>query len=123
SLWSPTYSPVLADAVAYAWSKGAVVVAATGNAGSSAPSYPAGMPNVVGTAATDKDGRLTSFSNTGDVAVAAPGVSIQTLAPGNGYAVVSGTSAAAAIVAGEAALLAASGRGNAAAANQIRAGT
>src|SRR5205807_685889 len=48
---SPGYSAALADALAYAWGKGAVLVAATGNDGSSAASYPAGMPNVIGVAA------------------------------------------------------------------------
>lgn len=48
SLAGPGYSPALPRAVSYAWSKGAVVVAAAGNAGSSAPTYPAGDAKVVG---------------------------------------------------------------------------
>jgi subtilisin family serine protease len=119
---SPTYSSLLNDAAAYAWSRGAVVVAATGNGGGATPSYPAGLPNVLGATATDQNGRLAGFSNSGDAAVAAPGVNVETLSPGGGYRTVSGTSASAAIVAGEAALLLSSGLGNAAAANQVRAG-
>src|SRR5207302_6452436 len=82
---SPDYSAALADALAYAWGKGAVLVAATGNSGSSAASYPAGMPNVIGVAATDQGDTLTSFSNTGSAAAAAPGSGIYTLQPGGGY--------------------------------------
>src|SRR5206468_1456939 len=39
---NPGYSQNLQDAIDYAWSRGAVLVAATGNDGSSAASYPAG---------------------------------------------------------------------------------
>ncbi|MBV8084083.1 MAG: S8 family serine peptidase, partial [Chloroflexi bacterium] len=97
---SSSYSAVLADAVNYAWQKGAIVVAATGNDGGTEATYPAGLPNVLGAAATDQSGSVSSFSNTRDVAVAAPGVNISSLAPGGGYTQVTGTSAAAAIVAG-----------------------
>ena len=50
---NPTYSQALQDAVEYAWSKGAVVVAATGNGGVTTPTYPAGDAKVVGVSATD----------------------------------------------------------------------
>ena len=40
SFSNPGYSPALQDAIDYAWSQGAVVVAATGNDGSSTPTYP-----------------------------------------------------------------------------------
>src|SRR5205085_7720183 len=43
---NPGFSSALQDAVNYAWSKGAVIVAATGNDGSSAPHYPAGDAKV-----------------------------------------------------------------------------
>ena len=119
---SPTYSQALADAVAYAQGKGVVVVAATGNDGSSDASYPAGLSGVIGVAATDQQDQLASFSNTGSARVAAPGVNLFSTTPGGGYANVTGTSAAAAVVAGEAALLVASGKSGAVAANQITAG-
>src|SRR5919204_163112 len=82
---SPTYSAALADAVSYAESKGVVVVAATGNDGSTAVTYPAGLPGVIGVAATDQNDNLTSFSDTGSAAVAAPGAGIYATMPGGKY--------------------------------------
>ena len=49
---NPGFSNALQDAVDYAWSSGAVLVAATGNDGSSSPYYPAGDAKVVGVSAT-----------------------------------------------------------------------
>lgn len=120
---SPDYSAALADALAYASNKGVVLVAATGNAGSSAPSYPAGMPNVIGVAATDQNDHLAANSNTGSAAVGAPGVGMYTTSPGGGYSTMSGTSAAAADVAGLAAMLRANGKSGSFTSNQIRAAT
>ncbi|HET7034120.1 MAG TPA: MBG domain-containing protein [Thermomicrobiaceae bacterium] len=115
---SPDYSQALADAVSYAEGKGAVLVAATGNASSSAASYPAGMPGVLGVAASDQHDALVASSNTGSAAVAAPGAGIEATQPGGGYTTISGTSAAAAEVAGLAALLSANGTADVA--GQIR---
>ncbi|HEX9044701.1 MAG TPA: S8 family serine peptidase, partial [Candidatus Limnocylindrales bacterium] len=100
------YSPALQSAIDYAWSKGVVLVAATGNDSSTSPSYPAGDRGVIGVSATDSSDALASFSNSGaDTFLGAPGVSISTTAAGGGYTSVSGTSASAAIVAGAAGLL------------------
>src|SRR5512132_216897 len=55
---NPGFSSALQDAIDYAWSKGAVLVAATGNDGSSAPNYPAGSAKVVGVSATDESDAL-----------------------------------------------------------------
>ena len=99
-------SPTLEDALNYAWDKGAVIIAAAGNNFSSTPVYPAAYPNVIAVAATDKDGRLPRWSNRGDwVSLAAPGVDIYSTLPGDDYGYQSGTSQAAALVSGEAALL------------------
>lgn len=117
---SADYSAALADALQYAWSKGAVLVAATGNDSSSAPSYPAGMENVLGVASTDQNDNVAADSNTGSACVAAPGVDIYTTNPSGNYGSVSGTSAAAANVAGLAVLLAANGQSNDYIYDQIR---
>ena len=103
SFSNPGRSYALQAAVDYAWSKGAVIVAATGNDGSSADTFPAGLAKVVGVSATNRSDELWTGSNYGaDTFLAAPGVDIAT---GNGS--VTGTSASAAVVAGSAALLAA----------------
>src|SRR5258705_762118 len=105
------YSPALQRAIDYAWSKGAVVVAATGNDGSKQPTYPAGDAKVVGVSATDESDRLWSGSNFGaDTFLAAPGVGVIAKAIGGGTTSVTGTSASAALGAGGAALLVGSGR-------------
>ena len=81
-------------------------MAATGNDGSTAPAYPAGDRGVIGVTSTNRDDRLAPGSNSGPAAfMAAPGVDILTTDAGGGYEAVSGTSAAAAEVAGAAGLL------------------
>ena len=102
---SPYYSPALDAAIATAWSEGVVVVAATGNDGSTLASYPAGMAHVLGVTSTDINDLIPSNSNTGSALVAAPGVGIITTGSIQSYTTISGTSASAAHVAGLAALL------------------
>ncbi len=71
-------------AVDYAWNKGALVVAAAGNSGTTALDYPASLPNVVAVGAIDPTGTRASFSNTGTgLSLTAPGVQIYTLDGGN----------------------------------------
>src|SRR4051812_21329110 len=100
------FSPSLQDAIDYAWDSNVVVVAATGNGGASTPTFPAGDRGVVGVSNTDQDDALNTSSNYGDdTFLAAPGTDILTTTAGGGYASVTGTSAAAAIVAGAAGLM------------------
>jgi subtilisin family serine protease len=79
-----TYSALEQQAVEYAYSKGAVLVAAVGN-GDEAPSqpwpyasYPAALPHVVGVSALTRSGNVPDFSNRDAVFndLSAPGASI-----------------------------------------------
>ena len=80
---NPDFSQGLQDAIDYAWEKGAVLVSATGNAGISTPTFPAGDRGVMGVSATDEGDLLVNGSNTGqDVFLAAPGSNIFTTSPG-----------------------------------------
>ncbi|MEA2201689.1 MAG: thermitase, partial [Solirubrobacteraceae bacterium] len=109
SFTNPGFSQSLQDAIDYAWSKGAVVVAAAGNDESATINYPAGDRGVVGVANSDESDALSPTSNYGqDVFMAAPGTNIYTTSAGGGYSTISGTSAAAAEVAGAAGLMKAS---------------
>lgn len=111
SLGSDAPDTLTRDAVAAARAAGVVVVAAAGNDGTSALSYPAAYPGVVSVGATTADGsRRTTFSNHGSwVALAAPGEGVLAAVPRaldpDGYDVVAGTSFSAPLVAAEAALV------------------
>ena len=79
-----TFSTIEAQAIARAYSKGAVLVAAVGN-GDEAPSqpwpyasYPAALPHVVGVSALTRAGNVPDFSNRDPVFndLSAPGASI-----------------------------------------------
>jgi subtilisin family serine protease len=113
SLAGPTSTPDLEDAVRYARAHGVLIVVAVGNDGAdltSAPTYPAayGEDNVLGIAATTRDGGLSSVSDYGPGAdIAAPGEQILSTGLGGGYEWRTGTSMAAPEVAGALVLLAA----------------
>ncbi len=96
----------LCDTVSYATSKGALVVAAAGNDGTGAPIFPAACPGVLAVSATDTNGDFASFSSYGPwVSIAAPGIQITSTRADDGFGTGRGTSLAAPIVAGVAALL------------------
>ncbi len=99
--------PLIARAIAEARRRGIVLVAAAGNAGpQSPPLYPAADANVIAVSATDIDDHLLDVANRGrQIAVAAPGVDILLPAPHARYQIATGTSFAAAHVAGIVALM------------------
>ena len=104
TLTEPTQA--LEDAIDYAWSKGAILVAAAGNNGSSTPMYPAYYTNCLAVTATNSNDFLAPLANHGDwVDVAAPGAKIYSTLPGNSYDYKTGTSMATAYVASLAGLL------------------
>jgi len=99
-------SPELEAAVRHAWSKGAIVVAAAGNNGSTEPAFPAAYEEAIAVAASNEQDGLAVLSNHGDwIDIAAPGFRIYAEALDGNYDVETGTSPAAAHVSGVAALL------------------
>ncbi|QHN50240.1 hypothetical protein EPB69_14160 [Geobacillus stearothermophilus] len=106
SLGSYSATVYEAEAVQYAVSKGVVLVAAAGNDDTYFPVYPAAFDPVIAVSATDSSDWITDFSNYGDyIDLAAPGVNIYSTFPGSSYYGLHGTSMAAPIVSGTAALV------------------
>jgi type VII secretion-associated serine protease mycosin len=108
------------QAVQYAYSRGAVLVASSGNSGQDdeshdhgyAPvSFPADYPGVLSVAALDGNGAASFSSNNLSVQVAAPGVRVPAQGRDGQYWAVDGTSPACALVAGVAALIESTYRG------------
>ncbi|GII57019.1 type VII secretion-associated serine protease [Planotetraspora thailandica] len=103
------------EAVSYALSQGAVLVAAAGDGGQSVYAkqndtsywrFPAGYPGVIGVASVDSEGRRAGFSSDNlSILVAAPGADVPVVLAGGRHGTVSGTGASSALVAGTAALI------------------
>jgi serine protease len=106
SLGGPSAAPGLCDAVGYAGSHGALVVAAAGNSGTGTPYFPAACPGAVAVSATDANGDFAWFSTFGShIDLAAPGVNVISTSNDASYGYMSGTSLAAPMVSAVAALV------------------
>jgi subtilisin family serine protease len=99
--------PTIERALAAAYDRGVVLIAAAGNAGpKSPPLFPAADKHVIAVTATDIDDKLFTGANRGNyIAVAAPGVDILVPAPEGTYQMTTGTSVATAHVSGIVALM------------------
>ena len=94
-------SSFLSDAVRYAISKNAIMVAAVGNEGTDEIFYPAGYENVIGVGSVNFDKGVSIFSQrNSSVFVTAPGNSVIGLGINGGYRVDSGTSFSSPLVSG-----------------------
>lgn len=110
SLGGKTNDPIVSNAIAYAISKGSIVVAAAGNDGTTTYMYPASNTGVISVGSIDYTNTVSTFSQHNDkVDVVAPGELILSTADyfkcgSCYYEVVDGTSFSSPYVAGVAAL-------------------
>ena len=81
------------EAVTYANSRGVVIIAPAGNAGTQTVYYPAGYESVIGVGAVDRAKKLNDKSNrNGSVFLTAPGVQVRSTSAWGGYTDCTGTS-------------------------------
>ena len=107
SIWGSSGTSDLQDACNYAWNtKGCLLVALSGNAGTEQISYPAVYDTVIAVGATNSNDQRWSSSNYGSqLELVAPGVGIHSTIRNNGYSDKTGTSMAAPHVSGVAGLI------------------
>lgn len=99
-------SRILEDVVRYAYSRGMVMVASSGNSSTDAIHYPSGLAETISVGATDDADRLASYSNFGTtIDLTAPGSNIKSTTLNGEYQNWSGTSFSAPYVSAAAGLV------------------
>lgn len=110
SLGGPSGTRALSEALAYAVGRGALPVCAAGNDGSTRTQYPAAFADCLSVGASTRADAPAGFTNRAPtVDISAPGDGILSTCRGDAHCVMSGTSMAAPVVAGVAALVASQG--------------
>lgn len=107
SFGEPYSSPILRDAIKFAYSMGVVMVASSGNNGWFRPHFPSDYPEVISVGGSNSDNDIYGFSNYGSfIDLVAPGSQVLTTeAFFNDYDKSSGTSLSAPFVSAASALL------------------
>lgn len=102
---SPSKNPIYDDVIKYAQSRGCLIIAAAGNTGTDVKYYPASSDGVFSVGATNAaDERWTKSTYNNRIDISAPGENVFTTHYNNTYQTGSGTSLAAPVVSGAAAL-------------------
>lgn len=109
SFSTPTYSKTFERALQRAYNSNILLISSAGNLGFNSGgsiTYPGSSSYVIAVGAVDENNQRALFSSVGqDMELVAPGVSILSTTPNNGYFVMSGTSMASPHVVGVAALI------------------
>lgn len=99
-------SPIVYDAIKYAYERGVIMFASSGNSNNSDPHYPSDHPEVVCVGASNSKGDKYGFGNYGSMLdITAPGSDIMTTVAGGIYDKSSGTSLASPYASAVAALM------------------